>query len=294
MGIPRSWVGLETTSTRVPARHAGAAWVFTRSSVGWSQQGGKLVGSGASGRADQGASVALSADGYTVLLGGTRDGGSIGAAWVFVALPSATSLLASANSSAYGQTVTFTATVSAGATGTVTFTVDGVAQAPVALNGSQAQLTLANLSEGNHTISAAYSGDSSYFSSTSNVLSQFVNPPQTPATLSLTSSTNPSTVGQAVTFTVSLSAGNGALAGTVQFFDGPISFGSAPVSDGQASLTMSTLTSGSHAIVAKYIGDESAQASLGQVVNGMAKSRPNRCGSSAVNLSSRTCREEER
>jgi hypothetical protein len=184
--------------------------------------------------------------------------------------PVTLTLTSSANTSANGQTVTFTATVSAGATGTVTFTVDGAAQAPVALNGTQAQLTLANLSEGNHTISAAYGGDSSFLGSTSNVLSQFVNPPQTPATLSLTSSTNPSTVGQAVTFIASLSGGEGVFSGTVQFFDGLISFGSAPVSGGQASLTTSTLKSGSHAIVAKYSGDASAQASLGQVVNGIA------------------------
>jgi len=39
---------------------AGAAWVFTRSSGVWSQQGSKLVGTGAVRDAVQGASVALS------------------------------------------------------------------------------------------------------------------------------------------------------------------------------------------------------------------------------------------
>jgi hypothetical protein len=47
----------------------GAAWVFTRSGGVWSQQGSKLVGSGAIGQAAKGWSVALSADGNTALFG---------------------------------------------------------------------------------------------------------------------------------------------------------------------------------------------------------------------------------
>jgi hypothetical protein len=62
---------------------AGAAWVFTRTGNTWSQQGGKLVGTGAVGKAQQGISVALSADGATALLGGFADDSLAGAAWVF-------------------------------------------------------------------------------------------------------------------------------------------------------------------------------------------------------------------
>ncbi len=61
----------------------GAAWVFTRSGSTWTQQGRKLVGTGAAGRADQGYSVALSAGGNTALVGGFRDNGGKGATWVF-------------------------------------------------------------------------------------------------------------------------------------------------------------------------------------------------------------------
>jgi hypothetical protein len=62
----------------------GAAWVFTRSGGVWSQQGSKLFGTGASGNARQGRSVALSANGDTAIVGGPFDGASdIGAAWVF-------------------------------------------------------------------------------------------------------------------------------------------------------------------------------------------------------------------
>ena len=62
---------------------AGAAWVFTRSGSTWIQQGPKLVGTDASTAAHQGASVALSADGNTALVGGPGDDSLMGAAWVF-------------------------------------------------------------------------------------------------------------------------------------------------------------------------------------------------------------------
>jgi PKD repeat protein len=61
----------------------GAAWVFTRSGGVWTQQGAKLVGAGAVGGAQQGVSVALSADGNTALVGGPDDNSYTGAAWVF-------------------------------------------------------------------------------------------------------------------------------------------------------------------------------------------------------------------
>lgn len=65
----------------------GAAWVFTRTNGLWSQQGNKLIGAGATGLANQGSAVALSADGNTAVVGGPGDnfigGSSIGAAWVF-------------------------------------------------------------------------------------------------------------------------------------------------------------------------------------------------------------------
>jgi uncharacterized repeat protein (TIGR01451 family) len=60
----------------------GAAWVWTRTAGVWSEQA-KLIGSGATGQAFQGESVALSADGNTALVGGPHDNSNVGAAWVF-------------------------------------------------------------------------------------------------------------------------------------------------------------------------------------------------------------------
>jgi len=55
----------------------GAAWVFARSSGVWSQQGGKLVGTGAAGTVQQGYAVAISADGNTAIVGGTGGSGVV-------------------------------------------------------------------------------------------------------------------------------------------------------------------------------------------------------------------------
>jgi len=61
---------------------AGAAWIFTRTGGVWTQQGVKLVGTGANGLAYQGYSVAISSDGNTAVIGGNQDSPG-GAIWVF-------------------------------------------------------------------------------------------------------------------------------------------------------------------------------------------------------------------
>ena len=61
---------------------AGGAFVFVHSGSAWVQQGGPLVGTGASGSSEQGTGVALSADGNTAIISGPQ-GADGGAAWVF-------------------------------------------------------------------------------------------------------------------------------------------------------------------------------------------------------------------
>ncbi len=72
------------------SKHLGSAWVFTRSSTTWTQQGAKLAASsyGEIGEGLFGAGVALSAEGSTALIGAYGDGfdgvhSDVGAAWVF-------------------------------------------------------------------------------------------------------------------------------------------------------------------------------------------------------------------
>jgi hypothetical protein len=64
--------------------NTGAAWVYTRSNGVWNQQVSKLVGNDAVLNAQQGWSVALSADGNTAMVGGNNDNSGTGAVWVYI------------------------------------------------------------------------------------------------------------------------------------------------------------------------------------------------------------------
>jgi hypothetical protein len=61
----------------------GAVWIFARNGCTWNQQGGKLVGTGGSTQAWQGIAVSISADGNTILSGGSTDNSLTGATWIF-------------------------------------------------------------------------------------------------------------------------------------------------------------------------------------------------------------------
>lgn len=174
-----------------------------------------------------------------------------------------TAVVSNNNPSVFGQSVTFTATVtvnSPGAgtpTGTVQFQ-DGGGNlgAPVTLSGGAASLTTSALNPGSHNITAIYSGDGQFLGSTGSLPTQTVKGTTTTA---LGSSLNPSTFGQSVTFTATVTANppaGGTPTGTVQFQDGGNTLG-APVtlSSGTATLMTSALTAGSHSITAIYSGD---------------------------------------
>jgi hypothetical protein len=75
--------GSATVKEQLTFTEVGAAWVFTRSGSTWTQQGPKLTGTGGIGEATLGATVALSSDGNTALIGGPGDKNLTGAAWVF-------------------------------------------------------------------------------------------------------------------------------------------------------------------------------------------------------------------
>jgi FG-GAP repeat len=80
--VALSWDGNTALIGASGANHNGAAWVFTRSGVGWTQQT-ELTSKEALGEAAFGFSVALSSDGNTALIGGPFEDGFDGAAWVF-------------------------------------------------------------------------------------------------------------------------------------------------------------------------------------------------------------------
>src|SRR3989449_5200992 len=82
-------------------------------------------------------------------------------------------------------------------TGSITFYDGATSLGNVSLSGDSAEVSTAGLTVGNHTIKAVYSGDSN-FNSDSTTVTQTVN--QDAPSVTLTSSLNPSTFEQNVTF----------------------------------------------------------------------------------------------
>ena len=82
--------------------------------------------------------------------------------------PTTTLLGTNSNPACVNSSITFTATIDApGATGTVSFLNDGVSMgSPVTVTGATATFSTTALTAGNHTISAIYSGDASFTTST--------------------------------------------------------------------------------------------------------------------------------
>jgi hypothetical protein len=177
----------------------------------------------------------------------------------FTITRAATSFTASAGptSTTYGNTVTLEASgLPAGATGTVSFTdQDGnplCSTGPV--SAGAASCTTAELPAGDHpSVTAAYSGDANYLSSTATT--EFT---ITRAATSFTASADPAitTYGNTVTLTASgLPAG---ATGTVSFTaqDGNALCTTGPLVAGAASCTIARLPAGSYSsVTATYAGD---------------------------------------
>jgi len=155
-------------------------------------------------------------------------------------------LAASPNPSSVDQSVTFNATINfvtsgtAQPTGTVTYFDSGVqltnclftgtVAAPFK-NGSVPPCTVPLITQGTHTITAAYGGDTNFSASTSPSLSQIVN--TTGTTTTVASSANPSAVNASVTFTATVTpaftAGKATPTGTVSFSATPAGGTSTPL-----------------------------------------------------------------
>ncbi|MFS8085272.1 MAG: Ig-like domain repeat protein, partial [Acidobacteriota bacterium] len=185
----------------------------------------------------------------------------------------------------FGSAITFTATVTgtpAGPTGTVTFTdltyngftpVTTTLASNVPLNASgAASVTESSLAaggsfRGNHFITAAYSGDATHPGSSVTMV-QKVHANAT--NLALASSSSPSTFGQPVSFTATVSSvpgGAGTPSGMVTFQDGVTVIGQVPLnSAGTASLNIANLAPGSHNLTATYASDTQFAASAGSIV----------------------------
>ena len=171
-----------------------------------------------------------------------------------------TAVMSSANPTFVGQSVTYTATIVPVApalgspTGTVTFKQGSATVATVPLSGGTATMTTSYAAGGTLSIKAVYSGDSNFLTSSSATLTEMVK--KYPVTLGLTSDVNPSTLGQSVTFTATLSTAGPSLEGQVVTFKTFTTIlGTGTISGGVASLSTSVLNVGKPKITASYAGD---------------------------------------
>jgi hypothetical protein len=195
-----------------------------------------------------------------------------------VSQASTTSAVSSSGTSAFGQQIVLTATVASNLpahgtpTGTVTFYSDNVQiGTPQTLVSGSATLDVSNLSVATHSITAVYSGDTNYITSTSSPISQIVNKANVGVAVSSTAQ-NSAVFGQSVTLTATVTASAGTPTGTVTFYDGGTAIGSAtPLANGSASIVTNSLSTGAHTITATYSGDGSfntqTSANFSQTIN---------------------------
>ena len=150
-----------------------------------------------------------------------------------------------------GEEAVITATVTNGATGTVTFFVNGKTYV-VDITGSVATLKIADLTTGDYPVFAYYNGDkyykTSYNSTTFNV-----------AKLASTTTVNVSDIKVGEDAVISIAVPE-ITSGVVSVTVGDAIYNVAVV-DGKGSLTLSGLASGSYDVVAKFNGDDKYLAS---------------------------------
>ncbi|MDW3219367.1 MAG: Ig-like domain repeat protein [Acidimicrobiales bacterium] len=161
-------------------------------------------------------------------------------------------IAASPASPGEGETVTFTVTIDgASPTGTVEF-FDGVTSLGTATVDGTGVATLATsaLSLGGHTISAVYSGDATNSGATTDDLALTVR-----TVASVVVAADPATVVTGETVTLTATVAGSAPTGTVEFFGGDDSLGTAALTDGVATLVVDAPAPGEHSVTAVYSGD---------------------------------------
>ncbi len=193
--------------------------------------------------------------------------GSTGATAENIApVPTTTSVAPSPSASTSGQSVTLTATVApttGGAIpdGIVTFTVNGTNLGSSTLSTIEgvttASMLTTTLPVGSDAVIASYGGSADFLTSSS-VRAASVTVSRAPTSLGLLDSGQSSAAGQSVTLTATVfpTTGSGET-GVVTFFDDGTRIGTSRVSNGQATLIISTLPAGDGLMTADYGGDAS-------------------------------------
>jgi hypothetical protein len=206
--------------------------------------------------------------------GDGEDGNGFGIAFELNPKPVPMFFLSSQSPSIYGETLILEAappfppqTTTQPPTGTVTFTWGegkSIGSAPVSdpYNGV-ALLTRSKLNVGFYPLTAVYSGDGTNPSAMSGVLNQVI--VQATSSATLTSSPNPSQLGEAVTFTATITSPTVVPTGPVTFMAGNKVLGTAQLSSRKAKFTTSTLPASVTAVTATFYGDSNIAGSSATV-----------------------------
>jgi uncharacterized repeat protein (TIGR03803 family) len=190
---------------------------------------------------------------------------------------STTTLTASPTSASVGQPVTLKATVTgsgASPTGSIGYSVEGIAFGTASLNGSGVASFSASsngIAPGSYPVVASYAGNSSYNSSASKAVTVTVSkaPTTTTLTASPTSVTPPTDVTLTATVKRTATGAKGIPTGAVTFSVGSFALATVQVNgSGVAVLTASSKgqAAGGYPVTAKYNGDTSDSSSSSSVV----------------------------
>jgi hypothetical protein len=197
----------------------------------------------------------------------------------------ATSLTSAPSPSTYGGAVKLTSAVTGSRgtpTGTVVFKELATEISTATLDASGIVTgSVATLKAGTHTLTAAYSGNMTYASGTATV-PHVVEKATT--TTTVRSAPNPSILGEAVTLTATVATAAADLAGSVEFFDGTSSLGTAVLTGATATTTTSLLQQGGHSISAVYKGDDNVAPSTSAGVTQVVNAKPGDVDAGAVSV----------
>lgn len=128
---------------------------------------------------------------------------------------------------------------------------------------------------GDHAITASYGGAPNFDGSVSPVLTETIL--RAPSATTLTASPNPAVTRRPVVLTARVAMvtpGAVTPTGSVTFFDGVTTLGTAPLAAGRAMLTSHALAVGVHALTASYSGDGTIAPSISAAVTGTINRAP--------------------
>ena len=189
--------------------------------------------------------------------------------------PSTVAIASSANPSITGARVNFAVNVSSAGTtptGVVTLLDGSLVLATATLGtGGNVSFSISGLTSGDHTITAAYAGDTSNAAGQSAPLIQVVNDIKAATVTLLATSASPINAGASLRLTATVAvatpdAASGTPTGSVSFLDGNKVLGTTTLNSGTATLAITTLSVGTHSLKVSYAGDTNFAVSTSSAV----------------------------